>query len=679
MKRPNVDKKLNMASEDGGEREVFSPSAEVEGVTSDGSASKSDTGYGRPLLKRASVAVGAFALAVLKRFKMWFYGEKPNDTTTVDTSRYGRAFAAAVTVTVFLVFGLYYLGVYDIAFLDRPEEWKDNGTRFFEAMGLSEKEPAKPLIPDDGSGEDLDPSVDRIPSKDTALSDVPRRDNTGKISHTTVFKTYDELTGEGYYLTDATYSESTCEIGLMNYPFSLPDDFSYRNMKVRNWKVTTYDDGRDAVVTEVESSRVRPAIWLYMGYLFYDDDGSALYLSDRYGNILMNYDSAFVPAFARNRDGEPLFYNTDERYVNAGAAYETNELGEDVITQVKGVPVKEKKYYRLSGNGKYFVSDDYSEERDGRGLNFDFTADYGLSDTAIIRAGLMSPKVTTFLDGTFSVVNYMSWNYFLKNDPLIPDLASIAASREYFGTLSAEDKKAIIDSGETSDGGYGVDSLLPYSAAFNYNGGYAVAVTDNTGDDPKYEFEEVRVLNTYGEPMFASKKIYYNKDFKNYCSDRFLLPLSKGEESIGHLYFDHGLLRLRKVSYDNFQLDEFGDYRVNSDRDVLVYPNGEEFPIPNGYELKGYSDGVMVLEKDGKYGYMDYRGKWIAEPEYASASPFHGGIGVLETESGVCGAVNTDGGLVIPFKYSYIQSRSDSLIAAYSDSLGWQIYGVFTK
>lgn len=112
---------------------------------------------------------------------------------------------------------------------------------------------------------------------------------------------------------------------------------------------------------------------------------------------------------------------------------------------------------------------------------------------------------------------------------------------------------------------------------------------------------------------------------------------------------------------------------------MLVYPNGEEFPIPNGYELRGYSDGVMVLERDGKYGYMDYRGKWIAEPEYASASPFHGGIGVLETESGVCGAVNTDGGLVIPFKYSYIQSRSDSLIAAYSESSGWQIYGVFTK
>ncbi|MBR3640370.1 MAG: WG repeat-containing protein, partial [Clostridia bacterium] len=175
------------------------------------------------------------------------------------------------------------------------------------------------------------------------------------------------------------------------------------------------------------------------------------------------------------------------------------------------------------------------------------------------------------------------------------------------------------------------------------------------------------------------RKKYYNNEIKDYCSDRFLLPLSKGEESVGHLYFDHGLMRLRKVSFDQYQLDEFGVLRINSDSDVLVYPNGKEFTIPEGYTLKGYSDGILTLERGGYYGYMNTAGKWICDPKYTNASAFHGGLGVLTKQNGKVGAVDINGNTVIPFRYSYVSNRSECLVAAYSEQNGWELFGIFTK
>ena len=187
------------------------------------------------------------------------------------------------------------------------------------------------------------------------------------------------------------------------------------------------------------------------------------------------------------------------------------------------------------------------------------------------------------------------------------------------------------------------------------------------------------MINAYGNVMFTSRKKYQNKILNAYCSDRFMLPLSKGEESIGSLYYDHGYMRLRKVSYDPFQLKQFKVFRVNMDADVLVDPNGKEFPIPEGYTLKGYSDGILTLERGGVYGYMNVGGTWIAEPMYNNAAAFHGGIGVLTRQDGTVGAVDVNGTIIIPFRYSYISNRSDELIAAYSEMSGWELFGVFTK
>ncbi|MBE6562441.1 MAG: WG repeat-containing protein [Ruminococcaceae bacterium] len=617
-----------------------------------------------------------FVKTLFEKYKEWLYKDPPEEDKG---EKAPKVWPALILPALVIIFGLYYIGVFDVAFIPRPQSWETNFDRF---LSIGKPEEPKEEIPEDTETEpsdtesaDIGPDVQQsIDLKDT----VTANRNEQKINNYTVFKTDDELISEGYYITDGTYDSYTCEVGLMTYDFELPRRFSYRDMTVRDWVITEYDDGRMPTVEDTEVTEARPALYPYMGYIIYDDANQELYLLDYNGKVLMRYNENYIPAFARTKDGKPLFYNTYRYYAETPVSVTENEAGEEVVTDAKGVYLTGKNYFTLSAAGTSFVKTDYIEERDGRGLNFDFEDSFGLSDVKIKRVGVMSPKFTTFLNGKSALVNFMNWNYFLEDDPNIPVLEDIIAKEAEYNALPIEEKLKLIEAKQTPSDLYGLDTLLPYSAAYNYNEKYAVVETSDTGEDPKYETKELRVINNLGEVQFVSKKEYYNTELKDYCSDRYLPPLSKGEDSIGHLYFDHGLLRLRKVTFDQFQLDEFGVLRVNMDRDVLVYPNGREFPIPDGYTLKGYSDGIMVLERNGLYGYMDYTGRWIAQPEYEMAKPFYSGVGVV-TRNGISAALDVNGNYVLPFRYTYISNRSDGIITAFSETKGWEVYGIFTK
>ena len=56
----------------------------------------------------------------------------------------------AVLVTVFSVaaFGLYYIGVYDISFIERPESWKGNLDAFIAVLDKSYKVSPQPEEPE---------------------------------------------------------------------------------------------------------------------------------------------------------------------------------------------------------------------------------------------------------------------------------------------------------------------------------------------------------------------------------------------------------------------------------------------------------------------------------------------------------------------------------------------------
>lgn len=612
----------------------------------------------------------SFTERLRERFLRWFYSEKK------EKSPLPRRGAAVAVLVCGLLFALYYLGVFDLSFIARPDDWDDHSEKLYSIWD-DKKNDADTTKTDET--EEIPGKEDNGPEVVSSVNITVRgrANTTPGADEATVFPTREDLAEEGYYLTDAVFEPEVSRIGAIKFDYSLPMKFSYRDMNTRCWDITKYDDGTASKVEDTVKAVERPAVYLYMGYIIYDDRGKELYIIDRNGAVITNYDDNYLPAFARDSAGNPLFYTSYGYYADVPATDEVNEAGEHTYTY-RGGYIAGKNYYTLSYGG-YFVGSDYVEERDGRGLNFDFPAYYGLSDTYKYRVGIMTAKYSAFLDGSTALVNFMNWNYFTPYDPEIPDLEKIIAKEKEYDALSKEDKLKAIKEKKTPEDEFKLKELLPYYTAFNYNEGYATVVTDQVDEEPKYETKELRVINTAGNIMFASRKKYQNTTFKAYCSDRFLLPLSKGEDSIGSIYFDHGLMRLRKVSFDQFQLDEFHVFRVNMDADVLVYPNGTEFPIPEGYTLKSYSDGVLTLERGGMYGYLRTDGTWIAEPLYTSAAPFHAGVGVLTKQDGTMGAVDTNGTVLIPFRYSYVSNRSDDLIAAWSESGGWELFGIFTN
>ena len=124
------------------------------------------------------------------------------------------------------------------------------------------------------------------------------------------------------------------------------------------------------------------------------------------------------------------------------------------------------------------------------------------------------------------------------------------------------------------------------------------------------------------------------------------------------------------------------DYYNNElvhDSKILVSAEGAKFAIPQGYSLVSYSDGVLLLEKEGKYGYLDYTGKWIAQPIYTYARPFMEGLAVVGFEGGRKCVIDTTGDVVIPFYYSEITDLSGGLMAAWKSGAGWVLFENMTS
>lgn len=197
-----------------------------------------------------------------------------------------------------------------------------------------------------------------------------------------------------------------------------------------------------------------------------------------------------------------------------------------------------------------------------------------------------------------------------------------------------------------------------YTDAYNYSEGVAAAVN------------EEGVLN-YIQQWFYNQitgtKTYRNLSYRRVTSN-YHLPDTRGIESLGFFYFEHGLCRVRKREVDAFYTD-----RILTDIDIVIRLDGKEFPVPSDYEVVSYSCGILLLEKDGLYGCMDYTGKWIAQPIYDNAEPFSEGLGVLGKDSKL-GMIDTEGNFVIPMVFDRISSASGGIITAWDVSNGWSIF-----
>ncbi len=275
-------------------------------------------------------------------------------------------------------------------------------------------------------------------------------------------------------------------------------------------------------------------------------------------------------------------------------------------------------YFYLDTDGLNFISTDYDPAEEDRGLKFDYPASYGKSDMGI----------TTDRNGVTG-----RFAYVMR--------------------------------------GVGMVTTYDFTKAYAFTENRA-AVTTAKNRGGLYFIDE------NGKRAFETWKYYFNEHGRD-VYENLVLPLTDGIENLGFFYFDHGLTRVRRQVIDAYNWAYVGRVRTMKDEQILIRPDGTEYELPAGYELEAYSDGVILLSKDGKYGFIDYTGEWIAQPIYTAATPFVCGLATLTTEDGRVGMIDTEGNIVLQFTYDYISQVSDGLIAAYRRENGWTVLKMMEK
>ncbi len=588
--------------------------------------------------------------------------------------------AILACVLLFCTFGLYYFGVYDVSFIKRPEAWENNSTLFYNAMdeifGKEDKE--------ESQGEETEtepPETDITTEPPETDENTPGRverptetpQDTSLILPYTVMPTISQLSAEGFKTTDKVFKEGD-RFALLETAFPLPDVFSFRDKTYKKEEAVHYDDGTPSETKTVSVTEKRPAIELYMGYVLFDDGGT-LYLLNSKGNALTKYDDTkYTPAFTRDKEGRPLFYKTVKEEIEYPTELgEPDENGNRPWLKTAKFKAEIKKYFYLDTDGRTFKESDYIDAVDNRGLYFDYPVYYGIANEDDTEEGLVryykyTPKVLTRdvkikhkLQTVTSLVDVTNWLFRIKDD-------------ENFDPASEE-------------------LVFPYTKAYDYKGGYAVVEKELSWSytDPdlppaeaalteptEVKWPELQVIDEEGKVMFESRKSF-TSDLGWNANEYYTHPLLKDISSIGSYYFDHGLLRIRLVSYDRYQYIKYDMFMVGTDDDILIHSDGTPFYIPAGYKLEAYSDGMLLLSKGGKYGYLDYTGKWVVQPDLLNAGPFLEGVAAVQNKMGKWGMVDTEGNAVIPFKYEYVSNISSGLVAAYSESTGWEIYTKMAK
>jgi hypothetical protein len=150
-------------------------------------------------------------------------------------------------------------------------------------------------------------------------------------------------------------------------------------------------------------------------------------------------------------------------------------------------------------------------------------------------------------------------------------------------------------------------------------------------------------------------------------------PALNGDISdLGSYWFDHGyvMVRRRTVLYRKPE-------RVYSDANVLIDEKGKLFQLPDGYELCGYSEGVLLLKRSGTYGFMDVYGRWIAQPIYTEAIPFCQGLAVVR-KGALWGIINAEGDFLLEPVYNAISPISSGVFSLCRDGK-WELLRIMER
>lgn len=582
-----------------------------------------------------------------------------------------RLLAAVLVFGAALLVLLYFLGYYDLSFLDRykvlgeifddaPVQNQNGPSAFFDPSGLFDEtedlsagEPSSDSLsggsgsqttgrPSASSGLPEDylyyqtKSVKSVYTQDRLPDKLLTNSRTGG-------DTVEELKADGYHASGISYSEAGLnfvppESGIPEPVPEVPEDAAGEEAEepveideaLLVPKVVTgeFIPG-ETVLGKMTFSFQLPESFSYRKrqvtreVITVPDDDGEWYVTEQkereerpavelYMGYIMLDNKQNLSLIAS--DATPLCIVDDKVY---SPAYVRDKYDRPMF--VRDSVTGETVYFYLDTDGLNFISTEYDPVEEDRGLKFDYPASYGKSDSGI----------TTDKNGVTGRMAYVNR-------------------------------------------GVGMVTGYDFTNAYAFSEGLA-AVTATKNRNGMYFIDE------NGRQAFETWYYYFNEHGRDGYAN-LVRPLTDGIENLGFYYFDHGLTRVRTQTIDAYNWVYVGRrIRIMRDEHVLIRADGSEYELPAGYELEGYSDGVILLSKNGLYGFMDYTGEWIAQPIYADATPFVCGLATLTTQDGRVGMIDTEGNIVLQFTFDYISQVSDGLIATYREENGWTILKMMEK
>ncbi len=187
--------------------------------------------------------------------------------------------------------------------------------------------------------------------------------------------------------------------------------------------------------------------------------------------------------------------------------------------------------------------------------------------------------------------------------------------------------------------------------------GYYVIETGEARYQHTYSGTSYQFIGGYGALGAPEGIIVVDGIAKRYFTSwgTLLQPEGEGVETLGYYRMDHGLFLV-------VRRDEAGKKET-----LVLTEDNQIFHLPRDFELVCYTDGVFLLKKGDKYGFLDYTGRWIADPVYTAAEPFCEGLAVVTDASGKSGVIDTAGNVVIACEFERIEGASGGVLALYRD------------
>ena len=171
------------------------------------------------------------------------------------------------------------------------------------------------------------------------------------------------------------------------------------------------------------------------------------------------------------------------------------------------------------------------------------------------------------------------------------------------------------------------------------------------------------------QPFYEELADEWHCGYKN-DKGKIIVPIKKYEDC-GQ--FSDGLAYVGMMA-KHFIEDENGGYKylqgfIDETGKLVIPIEHEAVDGGLGTDYKNFSEGLVAVYRNGKYGYMNKMRELVIPYRYQYANDFKDGIAVV-SQYDKYGAIDQLGNTIVPLKFDYLSDYSEGL-AVYSEKNHW--------